>query len=86
MAYYMKGCALGQVGWLERAVEDFGRSTELDPENVECRRNRAILYREQGEPEKAIAEYDEIIRLEPGDPSVKEERRHAMDDAKQKER
>ena len=77
----MRGCAHVQVGWLERAVADFGRSIELDPENVESRRNRAILYQELGEPGKAVADYDEIIRLEPGDTSAIEERRQAIAEA-----
>ena len=61
-------------------MEDFGQAIALDPENVESRRHRAILYRDLGEPEKAVRDYDEIIRLDPEDLSVREERRQAMEE------
>ena len=59
-------------------MEDFGRAIALDPENVESRRKRAALYRDLGEPDRAVRDYDEIIRLEPNDPSVREERELAV--------
>ena len=62
-------------------MEDFGRAIALDPDNVESLRKRAIIYRELGEPERAVRDYDEIIRLEPNDPSVREERELAVAEA-----
>ena len=62
-------------------MEDFGRAIALEPDNIESLRNRAILYRELGEPDKAVRDYDEIIRLEPNDTSVREERQQAVAEA-----
>ena len=59
-------------------MEDFGRAIALDPENVESLRKRAMLYRDLGEPDKAVRDYDEIIRLDPSDASVREERQLAV--------
>lgn len=49
-----------------------------DPEDVESLRRRAALYRELGQPEQSVRDSDEVLRLEPGDPSVREERRQAV--------
>ena len=67
-------------------MEDFGQAIALDPENVEALRHRATLYRELGEPDKTVRDYDEIIRLEPGDPSVREQRRLALEQAEAERR
>ena len=42
------------------------------PSNIEVFRNRAVLYRNMGEQEQAVRDYNEIIRLEPDDPSVRQ--------------
>ena len=62
-------------------MEDFGRSIALNPDNTEALRNRAILYCELGEADKAVKDYDEIIRLEPDDPSVLHDRQLAVEQA-----
>ena len=51
------------------------------PSNIEAFRNRTVLYRNMGEQEQAVRDCDEIIRLEPHDPSVREERRQAIAEA-----
>ena len=81
MAYYMRGCARVDAGETEMAIEDFSRAIALDPENVESLRNRALLYCELGEPDRAVRDYDAIIRLEPEDPTVREERQLALEQA-----
>ena len=40
-----------------------------------------MLYRDLGEPERAVRDYDEIIRLDPDDQSVREERELAVKEA-----
>ena len=65
-------------------MQDFGRAITLDPENVESLRQRAILYRELGEPDQAVRDYDQIIRLEPGDPSVRQERKLTVKEAERR--
>ena len=61
------------------AIEDFSRAIAMDPENVESLRNRAVLYCELDEPERAVRDYDAIIRLEPDDLSIREERQQALE-------
>ena len=58
-------------------MEDFGRAVALDPEDIDSLRNRAVMYLELGEPDKAVRDYDEVIRLDPDDLSVREERQQA---------
>ena len=62
-------------------MEDFGRVIVLDPDNIESLRNRAVLYLDLGEPDKAVRDYDEVIRLDPNDTSVREERQQALEEA-----
>ena len=62
-------------------MEDFGRAIALDPENVEALRHRATLYRELGEPDKAVRDYDAIIRRFPGDLSTRAQRQLALEQA-----
>ena len=49
------------------------------PSNIEALRNRAVLYRNMGEPEQAVRDNDENIRLEPDDPSVHQQRQAALE-------
>ena len=61
--------------------DDFGRAIALDPDSIDSLRNRANLYRNLGEPDKAVRDHDEIIRLDPGDPSVRQDRQTALEQA-----
>ena len=49
------------------------------PSNIETFRNRDVLYRNMGEQEQAMRDYDEIIRPEPDDPSVRQQRQAALE-------
>ena len=60
---------------------DFGRAIALDPDNIDSLRNRANLYRNLGEPDEAVRDYDEIICLDPSDPSVRQDRQAALEQA-----
>ena len=60
-------------------MEDLGRAIALEPANVEARRQRAVLYRGLGEPDQAVRDYDEILRRFPGNPSIGEQRRLALE-------
>ena len=81
MAYHMRGCAHAELEEVSEGPGDFGRAIALDPEDIDSLRNRAIMYLELGEPEKAVRDYDEVIRLDPDDPSVREERQQALEEA-----
>ena len=70
----------------EDALEDFSAIIGSDPENVAYLRHRATVYRRLGRPEQAVRDYDEIIRLEPDDPSVRQQRQAALDQWETEER
>jgi RNA polymerase sigma factor (sigma-70 family) len=45
----------------EKAAADYTRALEIDPRNVSARHNRAMVYRNLGNDEAAIADYTVII-------------------------
>ncbi len=49
-------------------------------------RQRATLCRQLGQPERVVRDYDEIIRLEPDDPSVRQQRQAALEQAEEEGR
>lgn len=55
-----------QKGDLTRALADYNKAIELDPENEGCYYNRGLLYEQQGNLAGAIADYSSVIRLNPG--------------------
>ena len=77
----MRGFTRAKLGQTRLALADLGRAIELEPANVEARRHRAMVYRHLGEPDKAVEDYDEILRRFPGSPSTIEERRLALEQA-----
>jgi tetratricopeptide (TPR) repeat protein len=49
----------------ERAIEDFGRAIELNPEDATAYHNRGSTYGDLQEYEQAIEDYDRAIELNP---------------------
>ncbi|MBN1324190.1 MAG: tetratricopeptide repeat protein [Methanotrichaceae archaeon] len=50
---------------MEEAVEAFNKTIDIDPENVEAWRYKAIALRDLGEYDRAIEAFDEAIDLDP---------------------
>jgi tetratricopeptide (TPR) repeat protein len=47
------------------AVEDLTRAAELDPDNTETFYQRGVAYTLLGERDKALADYDQVLTLDP---------------------
>jgi tetratricopeptide (TPR) repeat protein len=45
----------------EARLKDYGRAIELDPSNTEAWQGRALTYMQQGEADKAIADFQRLI-------------------------
>lgn len=64
---YYSGEALLKVGRLREAETAFLFVLSEDPDHVEAHRQLAVLYYDQGDSLQAIAQLDEVIRLDPRD-------------------
>lgn len=49
---------------MSKAMEDFNRAIELQPQNAERYWRRGLLYEELGDLDKALSDYNETINLE----------------------
>jgi Tfp pilus assembly protein PilF len=45
----------------EARLKDYGRAIELDPTNTAAWQGRAVTYMQQGEADKAIADFQRLI-------------------------
>lgn len=52
-------------GVLDRAVADFTRAIDLEPNNAVYCHNRGYCYRNMGEYAKAVADYSKAIEVNP---------------------
>jgi tetratricopeptide (TPR) repeat protein len=52
----------------ELAILDYAQALEVDPDNLQARRLRALAYANQDNWARALADYDELIRRGPDDP------------------
>ena len=60
----LRGIAYGQKGDFVRAIADFDKAIEVEPDDAEAYRNRAVAYRIKGDLAKAIADYAYSDRAE----------------------
>src|ERR1041384_3006440 len=51
----------------DKAVEEFTKAIELQPNDAKNYRNRAQAYRLNNQPDKAVADYSKLIELAPDD-------------------
>ena len=61
-------------GSLEESVEAFNKAIEVDPQNGEAWRYKALILRDQGEYDEAIVAFDRAIELDPQNARVKVEK------------
>jgi tetratricopeptide (TPR) repeat protein len=71
-------CRRGQL-WFEqkaydRAVADYTRAIELEPNRAAHRRGRAVIRREQGQLDDALADYSAALKIAPANPLFLAER------------
>ena len=63
--YYNLGVTYHGKGELDKAIANYGKAIELDPEYAEAYSNRGNAYCEKDEMDKAIADYTKAIDLKP---------------------
>jgi len=52
-AYYNRGTAYAELGEYDRAIEDYNKAIELNPDLAEAYNNRGIAYAKLGEHDRA---------------------------------
>ncbi|MFO7811672.1 MAG: tetratricopeptide repeat protein [Pelovirga sp.] len=62
-----QGTMFRRVGWYDRAISNFQRAAELDPNHVQSRYNLGVVYRyDLQDFPKAIAAWESFLALNPG--------------------
>ena len=65
-AYYNRGNAYYNTRDFDRAIADYNRSIQLDPNNSSWDHNgRGLAWKAKGDLDRAIADFSEAIRLDP---------------------
>ena len=64
-AYYNRGTAYAEKGDFDRAIEDFDKVLELNPEDAAAYFNRGTAHSALNQHEKAIENYNKAIELDP---------------------
>jgi len=63
--YCIRGEALAEKGYTDKAIADFTSAIRLSPDHVRSYHNRGKVYADKGDADKAIADFTEAIRLDP---------------------
>jgi len=80
--YHSRGVAYARKGELDKAIADFDKAIELDPNFEEAYCNRGVAYVQKGEVEKAISDLEKCIELS-DDPELVEKVQELLDKLKQ---
>ena len=64
-AYYGRGSAYDKLKQTDKAVADYSKAIELNPNFAQARYNRGILYNQKGNFAEAIADYTQAITNKP---------------------
>jgi tetratricopeptide (TPR) repeat protein len=64
-AFINRGNVYAAARDIDRALADYSKAIELDPNEAKAFSNRGAAYQAEGEIERAFADYDEAIRLNP---------------------
>ncbi len=63
--YSNRGNAYSDKGDKDRAIQDYDKAIELNPQNADAFNNRGVVYRNKGDKDRAIQDYDKAIELNP---------------------
>ena len=66
-SHFLNALLLEKNGELERALSEYNRSLELEPQAGAVLRQRASLHMKMGNPEKALADTQAIVKQRPQD-------------------
>jgi tetratricopeptide (TPR) repeat protein len=64
-AYYNRGLAYADKKQYDKAIEDYNRAIELDPQYASAYRSRGSAYRIKKDYNEAVTDYDKAIELNP---------------------
>ena len=65
MAYNNRGNRYSDLGEKKKAIEDYNRAIELNPESAMVYNNRGICYKKLGETQKAKKDFQKAAELDP---------------------
>ena len=63
--YFKRAVDNSQKGEYKKAIPDYNKAIEINPDFVVAYLNRGVTYRKMGEYEKAISDYTKAIELNP---------------------
>lgn len=63
---YNRGVEQYGIGHVARCIEDYRQAIELHPADLRPKFNLAVIYQDEGKPEKAERLYEEIVKQDPG--------------------
>jgi len=63
--YRARGSWKQKKGELDAALADYGKSIQIEPDNVESYDYRADVYQQKGDLDLALADYDHASRIDP---------------------
>jgi tetratricopeptide (TPR) repeat protein len=66
-AFYYRGLAYQKKQEWDRAIADFTKALELEPQSTLALSDRGETYNMKDEPKRGLRDFDEIIRLKPKD-------------------
>ena len=61
----IRGLAYGKLGEQKRAISDYNRAVEINPNYSEAYNNRGIAYGKLGDQRQAIPDFDRAIAIDP---------------------
>jgi tetratricopeptide (TPR) repeat protein len=64
IAYNNRGNGFSGLGEYERAIQDYGESINLDPQDPKPLNNRGVAYQKTGEFDRAIEDFNAAIALD----------------------
>ena len=65
MAYNNRGAAYYYLGQYQRAIEDYDKAIQLDPDYATAYYNRGGSYSDLAQYQRAIEGFDKAIQLDP---------------------
>jgi len=64
------GTVYQNQGQIDKAIEQFKKAIEIDPNSMLAHSNLAYIYEGQGKIDEAIAEFKELLRIKPDFPQI----------------
>ncbi len=76
LAYGMRALAYSLLGMFDKALDDYGKALEINPDFPLALNNRAWAYYKLGRPGEGAADVEKALQLSPGSPYALDTRAH----------